>query len=96
RAAPSGQALGPAPGLAAGSLRICLGGLGPKAARFPALEKAITDSAHGGSLPPKETIEEISCEHFSPRSDARGSAEFKRLRAAVLLADTLHAMEAVL
>jgi len=80
-------------GMEAGSLRICLGGLGPKAARFPELERAIADHVQGGLLPSKEKIEEIAAARLFPRSDARGSAEFKRRRAAVLIADTLHSME---
>lgn len=72
-------------GLAARGLRIAMGGLGPRARRFPELERLF----EGAALPGKAAIEAAAAPLFSPVADARGSAEFKRARAAALLADVL-------
>lgn len=68
-------------------LRIALGGLGPHARRFPELEKLF----EGQELPAKETIEAAVAPLLAPIDDHRASAAFKRLRAAALVADALHA-----
>ncbi len=68
-------------------LRIALGGLAPHARRFPELEKLF----EGQALPPKAAIESTVAPLLSPIDDLRASAAFKRLRAAVLVADALHA-----
>jgi probable selenate reductase FAD-binding subunit len=73
-------------------LRIAMGGLGPRARRLPAVEALF----EGQALPSKADIEASALPHFSPRSDWRGSAEFKKARAACLLADALHNAEKVL
>ncbi|HWQ08933.1 MAG TPA: FAD binding domain-containing protein, partial [Holophaga sp.] len=67
-------------------LRIAMGGLGPRARRFPELEALF----EGRSLPAKEAIEAAAAPLFSPIDDLRASAAFKRLRAAALLADAIH------
>lgn len=68
-------------------LRIALGGLGPHARRFPELEKLF----EGQVLPAKAVIESAVAPLLSPIDDLRASAAFKRLRAAALVADALHA-----
>jgi putative selenate reductase FAD-binding subunit len=70
-------------------LAVAMGGLGPRARRFPELESLFA----GKALPAKAEIEAASRGLFEPRSDWRGSAEYKRQRAAVLLADVLHNAE---
>jgi putative selenate reductase FAD-binding subunit len=70
-------------------LRIAMGGLGPRARRFPELEELF----EGKSLPQKADIEALARPLFSPRADWRGSAGYKALRAASLLADALHDAE---
>lgn len=75
------------------SLRICLGGLGPNAERYPGLEKDIAGLMKDGNLPSREGVEQAARRRLSARSDARGGAEFKVLRSAVLVADSLHALE---
>ncbi|TXT50591.1 MAG: putative selenate reductase FAD-binding subunit [Spirochaetes bacterium] len=77
------------------SLALCLGGLGPKAERYTSLERDLAASLVDGAIPDKGTIEALARSHFSPISDTRGSAEFKRLRAGILLADALHSLEAL-
>lgn len=67
-------------------LRIALGGVAPRARRFPELESLF----EGRSLPTREAIESTVAPLLSPIDDLRGSAAFKRLRAAALLADALH------
>ena len=83
-------------------LRIALGGLGPHALRFPDLEAEL-EAALGGAfeaasegLPAgtKAAIEAAAAPYFHPVEDIRGSAAFKRLRASVLLADTISVLEA--
>lgn len=66
-------------------LRIALGGLGPKARRFPVLEALF----EGRPLPAREDIEAAAAPLLKPIDDLRASAAFKRLRGAQLLADAL-------
>ena len=83
-------------------LRIASGGLGPHALRFPdleaELETALGDTfkaaPKGLSDGAKAAIEAAAIPHFHPVDDVRGSAAFKRLRAAVLLADAISSLEA--
>lgn len=70
-------------------LRIALGGFGPHARRWPELEARF----EGKSLPSKADIEKEAGMILLAVGDQRGSAEYKRLRGAVLLADALHAAE---
>jgi CO/xanthine dehydrogenase FAD-binding subunit len=70
---------------AARGLRIAMGGLGPHARRFPELERLF----EGAALPGKAAIEAAAAPLLAPVADARGGAEFKRARAAALLADVL-------
>jgi putative selenate reductase FAD-binding subunit len=72
-------------------LRIAMGGLGPRARECPELDSLF----QGEPLPPRAEIEAKASATFSPRADLRGSAEFKRLRAAALLADALHNAEEI-
>ncbi|HNX30926.1 MAG TPA: FAD binding domain-containing protein [Holophaga sp.] len=71
---------------AVAGLRIAMGGLGPHVRRFPELETLF----EGKDLPGREAIESMAAPLLSPLDDLRGSAAFKRLRAAALLADALH------
>lgn len=82
---------GPAGGGALRGLSIAMGGLGPHARRFPELVAPF----EGRPLPSTADIESIAGPLFQPRSDWRGSAAFKRLRAASLLADALHHAEVI-
>jgi probable selenate reductase FAD-binding subunit len=66
-------------------LRLALGGLGPKARRFPELEARF----EGRRLPSREEIESAVSPILRPIDDLRASAAFKRLRGAQLLADAL-------
>lgn len=66
-------------------LRLVLGGMGPHARRFPALEALF----EGRSLPDRDAIEASVAPLLKPISDARASAEFKRLRASGLVAEAL-------
>lgn len=66
-------------------LRIALGGLGPKARRFPVLEALF----EGRPLPSRSEIEAAVAPLLKPIDDLRASAAFKRLRGAQLLADAL-------
>jgi CO/xanthine dehydrogenase FAD-binding subunit len=66
-------------------LKIALGGLGPRARRFPGLEALF----EGASLPPRGEIEEAAAPFLKPIGDLRASAAFKRLRGSQLLADAL-------
>lgn len=70
-------------------VRIAMGGLSPRSRRFPELEKLF----EGERIPSKAEIEAAAAPLFSPVEDARGSAAFKRLRAAVLLADVISSLE---
>jgi putative selenate reductase FAD-binding subunit len=78
-------------------LRIALGGLAPRARRFPELEAELEAALAGktGSLTAdsRATIESLSAPHFHPIDDVRGGADFKRVRAAVLLADAISDLE---
>jgi CO/xanthine dehydrogenase FAD-binding subunit len=67
-------------------LKVAMGGLGPKARRFPELEALF----EGRPLLPREDIEKSVMPLLKPIDDVRGSAVFKRLRGAALLADALH------
>lgn len=67
---------------------IAMGGMAPLPRRFPELEALFE-----GAVPPEaRRIEELSKRVLQPREDLRGSADFKRYRAAVLLADTIAAL----
>jgi probable selenate reductase FAD-binding subunit len=66
-------------------LRVALGGLGPKARRFPAIEALF----EGGPLPSRAEIEAAVSPLLRPIDDLRASAAFKRLRGAQLAADAL-------
>ncbi len=70
-------------------LRIAVGGFGPRAALRPDLAALF----EGKPLPPKADIEKAVAPLLSAISDVRGSAEYKRLRGAALVADALHAAE---
>lgn len=72
--------------------RIALGGAGPCATRFLSLETQL----EGKALPDRKNLEQLFAElsgapdsGLSFRDDARGSAAFKRYRAACLVADAL-------
>jgi CO/xanthine dehydrogenase FAD-binding subunit len=65
--------------------RIALGGMGACARRFPEIEAAL----EGRALPSRDALESLAMPFFDPISDARGSAGFKRYRAACLLAEAL-------
>jgi CO/xanthine dehydrogenase FAD-binding subunit len=69
-----------------------MGGLSPHARRFPELENLF----EGAPLPDKAAIEAAAAPLFAPVDDVRGSAAFKRLRAAALLADVLVSLETTL
>jgi putative selenate reductase FAD-binding subunit len=71
------------------NLRIALGGLSAHAQRFLGLEASL----EGKEVPPRAELEAMAREHFSPIDDLRGSAAFKRRRAAVLLADLLDSLK---
>jgi len=66
-------------------VRIALGGLGPRARRFPEIETLF----EGKPLPSRDEIEATAAPLIDPIGDIRGSAAFKRLRATALLADAL-------
>ena len=69
--------------------RIAMGGLSPRSRRFPELETLF----EGKKIPSRAEIEAAAAPLFTPLADARGSAAFKRLRAAVLLADVISSLE---
>jgi len=46
----------------------------------------------GGPLPPKQAIEALVRQHFSPKGDIHASAEYKGYMAGVLAADLLHSL----
>lgn len=64
-------------------LRIAMGGMAPRARRFPELERLF----EGRPCPTREEIERAAAPCLDPIDDLRGSAGFKRLRGAALLAD---------
>lgn len=66
-------------------LHIALGGLGPKARRFPILEALF----EGKPLLPRGEIEAAVAPLLKPIDDLRASAAFKRMRGAQLLADAM-------
>jgi CO/xanthine dehydrogenase FAD-binding subunit len=66
-------------------LRLALGGLGPRARRFPELEALF----EGRPLPTREGIETAVAPLLKPIDDLRASAAFKRLRGAQLVAEAL-------
>jgi len=66
-------------------LRIACGGLDSRSRRFPELEGLFEDKP----LPEREEAVTAISPLLRPRDDARGSAAFKRLRAAELVADSL-------
>jgi len=70
-------------------LRIAVGGFGPHAAPRPDLAGLF----EGEALPAKADIEKAALPLLKARADQRGSAEYKQLRGAALLADALHAAE---
>ena len=70
-------------------LKIAMGGLSPRSRRFPELEKLF----EGRRIPSKAEIEDAAAPLFAPVEDSRGSVAFKRLRAAVLLADVISSLE---
>jgi CO/xanthine dehydrogenase FAD-binding subunit len=70
-------------------LRLAVGGFGPHAVLRPDLAGLF----EGKPLPPKADIEKAVLPLLSARADLRGSAEYKQLRGAALLADALHAAE---
>jgi CO/xanthine dehydrogenase FAD-binding subunit len=78
-------------GRAIKDLRLALGGLGPRARRFPAIEALF----EGRPLPSREEIEAAVSPLLEPIGDLRASAAFKRLRGAQLVADALHAASAL-
>lgn len=77
-------------GLVSG-LKVAMGGLGPGARLFPELALLF----EGRALPSREGIEAAARPLFQARSDWRGSAPYKELRAAALLADALSTAEAM-
>ncbi len=66
-------------------LRIAAGGLGPRARLFPEIERLF----EGKPLPRRADAEAAIAPLLSPVDDLRGSAAFKRLRGAGLIADAL-------
>ncbi len=68
-------------------LRIALGGIGPRARRFPELEALF----EGRPFPGLDEAQAAIAPFLSPQGDVRGSAAFKRLRAAALAAEALAA-----
>lgn len=71
-------------------VRIAMGGLSPHARRYPELEALF----EGKAVPEKSDIEAMVRPVVRPIDDLRGGADFKRLRAAALLADVMHSLEA--
>jgi probable selenate reductase FAD-binding subunit len=67
------------------SLRIAMGGFGPKARSFGDLEALF----EGSPLSGRSEIEALASKRLEPISDLRASAAFKRLRGSQLLADAL-------
>ncbi len=72
-------------------LRVAMGGFGPRAACRPDLSALF----EGKSLPAKDAIEALALPLLSAKGDHRGSAAYKSRRGAVILADALHAAEAL-
>ena len=72
-------------------VRVAVGGFGPHAA----LRHDIAAVLEGGPLPPKAMIEKAVVALLSAIGDQRGSAEYKCLRGAALVADALYAAEEI-
>lgn len=70
-------------------LRVAAGGLGPAPKRLPEVEALF----EGKPLPSREEAEKAMLPLLAARADLRGSAEFKRLRAAQLISEALRAAE---
>lgn len=73
-------------------LKVAAGGFGPRASLRPDIAALF----EGKALPSKADIEKAVAPFLATLSDQRGSAEYKRLRGAVLVADTLHAAKDLL
>lgn len=71
-------------------MRIAMGGLAGRARRFPEIEALF----EGKRLPPAVHIIEETQHLLNPVGDLRGSAEFKRKRAAILLAEAIGSLTA--
>lgn len=74
----------------AAGMRIAMGGLAGRARRFPEIEALFG----GKKLPPADWIVEAAAPLLNPVGDLRGSAEFKRKRAAILLAEAIGSLGA--
>jgi probable selenate reductase FAD-binding subunit len=61
---------------------VVVGGVAAHVVRLASVEEALA----GQPLPPRERIEELVSAAVTPVSDLRGSAEYKRLRAGILVA----------
>ena len=72
-------------------LRVAIGGFGPHAL----LRADIAALFEGKPLPPKAEIEKAALPLLIAIGDQRGSAEYKCLRGAALIADSLHAAEEI-
>lgn len=73
-------------------LRIAVGGF----AAHPQERPDIARLFEGAALPPKPAIDKAVDPLLKAIADQRGSADYKRLRGAALVADVLHAAEEVL
>lgn len=73
------------PGAPVAGLRIALGGMAPIARRFPELEALF----EGGPFPGLDAAQAAIAPLLRPVDDLRGSAAFKRLRGAALLAEAM-------
>lgn len=82
--------LGAGDGPALRDLKIAVGGVGPHVRRCPAVEALF----EGRRLPGRDEMVRAIRPLLAPESDLRGSAEFKALRAAELIAEALVAAEA--
>jgi probable selenate reductase FAD-binding subunit len=65
---------------------VAAGGVAKHVIRLEAAERAL----HGLPLPSREVVEDLVGRNVSPIADVRGSAEFKRHLAGVLVAKALH------
>ena len=64
---------------------IAVGGIAPRVTRLEAVEQEL----HGQRLPAREALERLVAGHVTPTADLRGSAEYKRHVAGVLVAKTI-------
>ncbi len=64
---------------------VAIGGVARHVVRLGGVERELRDQ----ELPARESVEQWVTEEVSPVSDVRGSAEFKRYRAGVLIATTV-------